>query len=409
MLCLISRSGSIRSLNVVESAGLRVILEPGKGKPSYSVCIHIKSQNADLDSQASIQTGTSFSAGNVHFVLTGWAGYSIQAIVHHPSSATGTRIAPIQYGNRMYVFKLNGTNTPVYDYWDPTANGGLGSWSGWTSMGGTLAGDMAAINYGSEMDVYGVASNGQVVRNTWNGSTWSNWSSLQGTMTGRPAAIYYNSSEMDVYAHNPNDNKIYKDTTFDGINWTGWSALTGAPALGNPAVVQFNSEMDVYMRGSDNAIYKDTYNGSTWLGFSSLGGGLVGDPTAMQYSSTEMDVYATASNGQVVRDKWNGTWSNWTSLSTTVLMTGSPFALKYGSSEMDVYAHRSSDNQIYKDTTQDGNNWGGFGSLTGNEAGDPTALQYGSTEMDVYVTNSLLNTDKDTWNGSGWGGFSPLY
>jgi FG-GAP-like repeat len=47
--------------------------------------IHIKSQNADLDSQASITSG-SLAAGTAHYALSGWVGYSIQAIVHHPAN-----------------------------------------------------------------------------------------------------------------------------------------------------------------------------------------------------------------------------------------------------------------------------------------------------------------------------------
>ena len=51
--------------------------------------IHIKSQNADLNSQASITSG-SLAAGNAHYGLSGWVGYNVQAIIHHPSTANPT-------------------------------------------------------------------------------------------------------------------------------------------------------------------------------------------------------------------------------------------------------------------------------------------------------------------------------
>lgn len=330
--------------------------------------------------------------------------YTFSGVVHSPNdtlSGGGTTYsstpAALQFGTEMDVFKRGGDNA----IWKDTWQSGGSSWSGWNSLGGTIASDPVAVAYGSEMDVFAIASNGQVVKDTWNGTSWSGWNSLGGTMTGTPSAVVYG-SEMDVYARNPNDNKIWIDT-WNGSSWGGWSNLGAATFSGNPKAMVYGSEMDVWARGSDNALWKDTWNGSSWGGFSSMGGTISGDPVAIQYYS-EMDVYANTPGGQMFKQTWNGTsWSGWVGMGGTTFV-GSPGALQYGS-EMDVYI-RASDGHIYKDTWNTVT-WSGWNSLGGNESGNPTSIQYGS-EMDVYVTNSNNNIDKDTWNGSTWGGFSAL-
>ena len=138
------------------------------------------------------------------------------------------------------------------------------------SLGGTLVGDPMGIQYNSEMDVYATSPNGQVVKDTWNGSSWSNWNSL-GTnvnMIGSPAAMQWGSSEMDVYARGESDSHIYKDT-WNGSTWSGFNSL-GGNEISDPTSIPFSTEMDVYVKNSGGNTDKNTWNGSSWSGFNPL-------------------------------------------------------------------------------------------------------------------------------------------
>jgi hypothetical protein len=55
--------------------------------------LHIINQNtsaSNLKSSATLAQGTSLSAGNASYNMVSWSGYSVQAIVHHPSSQPPT-------------------------------------------------------------------------------------------------------------------------------------------------------------------------------------------------------------------------------------------------------------------------------------------------------------------------------
>ena len=60
--------------------------------------LHIKNQNADLDSSVYISSG-SLSSGNATYSMAvgTWTGYSVQAIIHHPNTATWGGVGSATY------------------------------------------------------------------------------------------------------------------------------------------------------------------------------------------------------------------------------------------------------------------------------------------------------------------------
>ena len=90
-------------------------------------------------------------------------------------------------------------------------------------------------------------------------------------MTGRPTVTQYG-TELSVFAR-ATDGQIYKDT-WNGSSWGGFSSLGGNGA-GDPFAIVYNasgySEIDVFAIGGDGNLLKDTWNGSSWGGFGSLG------------------------------------------------------------------------------------------------------------------------------------------
>jgi hypothetical protein len=383
--------------------------------------LHIKSQNADLDSSATLDNGTSLSAGNAHYSMVGWVGYAVRAIAHHPASpgpSSTPRVSALQYGSsEMDAYKLANNGTISKDTYQ-TSNG---TWGGWSSMGtpysgGTFTSDPVAIQFNNEMDVFAIGSDGHMYKDTWQPSpgSWSGWNSMGGSsLTGRPAAIKYSGSEMDIFSRDTSGN-LYRDY-WNGTTWSGLNQLSGnggTAMASDPSVTLYGSEMDVYIRGTDSNLWKSGgYGGSSMGSLGSMGGGnLENNPVAIQYGS-EMDIYSNNTSGTLIKDVWNGSsWSGWNSL-TGQSFSGSPAAMQYGSGELDVYDRGITDTHIYKDTWQSGgSSWSGWNSLGGLESGDPTAIQF-STEMDVFATNGAGTTDKDTWlpANNSWSGFLALY
>src|SRR5260370_13975991 len=171
-----------------------------------------------------------------------------------------------------------------------------------------MSGIPEAVKYSSEMDVFVKGIDGCLWKDTWNGSSWSGFSSLGGTLARDPSPVAFG-SELDVFIRSSVDAYVWK-IAWNGSSWSGWNALGGTYA-GITVGLAFGSEMDVYVRGNDGALWKDTWNGSSWSGFNSLGGVVVGDPAAIQYNS-EMDVYVWGTTGAIWKQTWNGSsWSGW--------------------------------------------------------------------------------------------------
>jgi hypothetical protein len=272
-----------------------------------------------------------------------------------------------------------------------------------TGGGGAGPSRPAALQYGSEMDVFIRGGDGQIYKNTYNPSTvsWSGFGSMGGNMASDPAAVQYG-SEMVVVARG-SDNKIKKNTWNPSANtWSGWVDMGTNTFTGKPAIIQHGSELDVLAKASDGQVYKNTWNPSnnTWSGWNTLGGNIKSNPTVMNYGSTEMDVYAVASDDQVTKDTWNGTnWGGFVAMSGC--LTADPAPLQYGS-EMHIWA-RGCDGKLWK-RTWNGSSWGGWDDFGGAIQGGPSALQYGS-EMDVFVRDTGGQIQKRTWNGSTWSNF----
>jgi len=418
-------NGSITYLNPGDVITLD---DGGDGHAGVINTVTWNSTNNDYDVQIVNQNTpdvySSATLSNKTLTMVGWAGYTVQGVGHHPASGglgggsnTG-RPAAVQYGSEMDVYVIGGGNL----YKDTYGSG----WGGFSELsGGNLVGSPMAMVYTngsySEMDVFAVGSDGTVYKDTWNGSVWTfgNLGKPSGTnLVGNPMAMEWTSGsyqELDVYVTGA-DGNVYKDT-WNGSAWSTFTPLgTGNSFVSSPTAVQYGSEMDVYIRSSNNVIYKDTWT-TTWSGWNPLGTmTMQHEPFAMVYTNgsySEMDIYSIATSAnQPEKDTWNGsTWSNWNGLTGGSL--GSPYAMEYteGSyQEMDVYL-RGANNVIYHDSWN-GSTWSGWGNLgTSGFASEPSAVEYtnGSyQEMDVFATTSGGAVYKDTWNGSTWSGWNPL-
>jgi len=234
------------------------------------------------------------------------------------------------------------------------------------------------------VDVYATASNGHMYNRVWNATTgaWTTpgFDDRGCCFTNRaPTVVSYivgSATYVDVYTLASNGN-IYR-TQWNGSGWSSPTAL-GCCFVSDPTVVAYavgsTSYVDVYALGSGGNIYRNTWNGSGWSQGWGWGPGDIGccfwsKPSAVTYmvgSTAYVDVYATASNGYMYRNTWNGSgWSygsSWTSGSLgCCFTTNAPTPVTYivGSTPyIDLYSVAS--NTILYRRFWDGSTWSGSG------------------------------------------------
>jgi hypothetical protein len=132
----------------------------------------------------------------------------------------------IQYGTQMQVFGLAANGQTYSDVWTPG-----GTWSGWNSIGGGLTGQLSVVqydtsNYGQQLEVFG-QDGGTTYANVWTPASakWSGWTGLGGSITGNPAAIQYG-TQVQVFGRAANG-QTYSDVYTPGKTWSGWNSIGG--------------------------------------------------------------------------------------------------------------------------------------------------------------------------------------
>ena len=390
------------SIDSIKPGDVITLDDGGYGHAGIVNSYNTSTGTVDIVSQNTVAVHSSATLNDKTLKMSGWSGYSVQGVIEpggntttsSPPTTQPVKPAALSYNGELDVF-VRGGNQIYKDSW-------LGDhWTGFSSLGGNVASDPVAIQYGSEMDVFATGTDGHVYKDTWNGLTWSGFNDMGGGFSGTPAVAVWG-SELDIFAKGGSG--IYKDT-WTGDHWTGFSSLGGGGMAANPTAVTFNGELDVFARDGYGTVYKDTWNGSTWSGFNPLGGNIASSPAAVQYGQ-ELEVYGGSGvDGNLFKDTWgNAHWSGFNYMGHSLGTAATPAAISYNG-EMDVYV-RSTNGAILKDTWN-GRFWSGLNSLGGSSLGDPVTVQYGQ-EMDVFATDSSGHTYKDTWNGSTWSGFGFL-
>lgn len=359
------------------------------------------SDHSTNDRTAGISVSKSSSIGILGAYNTG-TKQRCESVPESPSPYTLARPAAANFNGALNVFTRGGDGQIYTQYWNGS------SWTGFSSIGGDMVSDPAVIVNGSALNVFALNKDGQVYTKYNDGTSWTGWASLGGqTMRGNPKVLQYG-GELDVFALGT-DGHPYKNTWQPTSGWGGWTSL-GNYMDSSPAPVVYNGELDVIMRGGDNVIYKDTWNGSTWGGFAAVGGCcLAGNPDVIPYGN-QLDIWSNApapSNG-LWKNTWNGSsWGGWVNMGSG--LAGDPEVIQYGS-DLNVFA-RGNDGQMYTRYWSAANRtWSDWASTDPNKmiAGDPTVVQSG-TELDIFVTGTDGRTYKNTkQQGGNWGGFSAL-
>jgi len=100
--------------------------------------------------------------------------------------------------------------------------------------------------------------------NSWTGSAWTGWSSLGGILTSDPAAVVYGTAygtaHIAVFARGT-DNALWVIVN-NGSGWGGWGSLGGI-LTSAPAATARDGHIDVFVRGTDDKVWQKSWT-SPW-------------------------------------------------------------------------------------------------------------------------------------------------
>ena len=185
-----------------------------------------------------------------------------------------------------------------------------GSWTGWTSLGGTVTGPPGvALDGDDQVHLLARGSDGAVTHRASPapGSYAPSWDDLGGRLyegTG-PSATCSAPGRTDVVVQG-RDHGV-KLTSYAGAR-SGFSPL-GFATAGTPAVAAPAGELLVVAAAADGVPHSWT----AASGWSSLGGRLLGAPVlACAPGSGRAVVLGTGTDGRLLRGTWTaGAWSGW--------------------------------------------------------------------------------------------------
>jgi hypothetical protein len=223
-----------------------------------------------------------------------WSGWSLVGNDATTSFKSGPAAAFEPGSNRVHLF-ARGTDDALW------VNQWKGAWSGWTSLGGGITSDPAAVSWGpNRVDVFARGTDNRLYWKFWDGTAWSSWNNVGNeTFTSGPGASSWGANRIDVFGRS-SDNALYANA-WNGA-WTGWQrpspdAIDSDPA---PVSVAFG-RVDVFARGTDSRLRTISREGTQWSGWTSLGVDRLASGPASVSSGNQVHLFARAG---APTDRW---------------------------------------------------------------------------------------------------------
>ncbi|HXM55753.1 MAG TPA: hypothetical protein VOB72_10220 [Candidatus Dormibacteraeota bacterium] len=260
--------------------------------------------------------------------------------------------------------------------------------------GGTNGGaSIASWDAASHRDAFVRGFDNALWWNRWNGSGWSGWSSLGGRITSDPAAVSWAVNRTDVFAIG-GDGAMWHNA-WTGSGWSGWSSLGGGFLLNKVAASSWQvNGLDVAAVGLDHAMWHIRWNGSSWSPWQSLGGGFTSGPSAVSWrdGTDRVDIFARGQDGAFWQDAWvSGSWTGW--LARGGGFHSGPALTSTAPGRLQVYGV-GLDGALWHETWN-GSSWSNFSSLGAAPAADPAAVSPpGSGGVELAVVNANRSTER---------------
>jgi hypothetical protein len=198
------------------------------------------------------------------------------------------------------------------------------SWSGWASLGGSLAGPpAAALDSAGHPQVVAVATDLHLVHDYSANGSWVGWSPLPGgsLFAGVPAIGINQDGRLEVLARSTDGDLLHVwQQSHDPAQWGGplrivEGALTSDPAVDNANGHRLEAFAADHNGGVSHSFQTSPAAGTSWTAWESLGGSGDGAPaTLLTPSLTE--IFIRARGGAIKYNRWTAVhgWSGWKSL-----------------------------------------------------------------------------------------------
>jgi hypothetical protein len=260
---------------------------------------------------------------------------------------------------RIDVFARSTTNTLLRRFHVPL-DGWSASWEDrGKPLGLNLTGDPTAVSWGANrIDVFSLASDGQLWHIVWNANQWSAWEPLSAPsvgLVGSPDVASWGSNRLDVFARG-GDNKLWH-RVWNG-QWNAWENLCDSPhpscsITSDPSAVSWASNrIDVLARGTapDNHLYRKVFSAG-WNQWENLCASphpncaITSGPDVASWAANRLDIFAAGAGNKMFHRVWTGTaWGPWEDMGG--FLTADPGVVSWAGRRVDVFV-RGANNFLY--------------------------------------------------------------
>lgn len=198
------------------------------------------------------------------------------------------------------------------------------SWSGWASLGGSLAGPpAAALDSTGHPEVVAVATNLHLVHDYYANGSWAGWRPLPGgpLFAGVPAIGMNQDGRLEVFARSTDGDLLHVwQQSQNPTQWGGpfrivENALTSDPAVYNANGHRLEAFAADQHKGVSHSFQTSPAAGAGWTSWQSLGGSASSAPATLLTPSLA-EIFVQARDGAIQYNRWTAAhgWSGWKSL-----------------------------------------------------------------------------------------------
>jgi hypothetical protein len=287
-----------------------------------------------------------------------WTKLTNQAVAF-----VGVPAAVVDSSHRMEVF-ARATGGAIMRYYQSQA--GYGAWDGPEQLLGasSVTSDPSVISRSDgTLEVFARLADGSIgydaVPTPGPGASWSGWRSLGGSMASPPVAVVNRDGSPEVFALASDGSLVHN--YYIGA-WSGWQRLaTGNVFTGTPTVAKNrDGRLEVFVRtraGALDHIWQESPGSGPWSDLEPLGMGLCADPVVLMVAGGRLEAFvelASGSIGYALQQSASSTgWSGWKSLPGPV--NSAPAAV-YDYGRVDILA-RTAGGGITDFRSTTGTNW----------------------------------------------------
>jgi hypothetical protein len=281
---------------------------------------------------------------------------------------TGVPAVVVGPGSRLVVFARTSSGTLA-----ELRQGSGGSWEAPVSVGTENISSDPSVDAlpGGQLDVFARLSDGSLGCIVWSGGTWSGWTSLGGSLGSAPVAALDSAGQPEIFAI-ASDGTLVRYYHGNG-GWTGPSVLpgrhiyTGVPAVGQ----NLDGRLEVFARttsGTIEHVWQQPGATQVWGGPLPLITDAVSNPAVMSVNGGRLELFAATANGHL-RHTWQlkpvaGTgWNRSESLGGT--SSGAPEAIRVGG-KSELFERVSGGAIDFDHLDTPTGTWTGWSSLNGS-------------------------------------------